>query len=81
MYVAVKMILFPEHFQSTADLLHGIVSRLHNAGTQKQSFNIVAPVELHRKGADLLWCKGGPGNVIAAPVQAIFAVMNTFVGK
>jgi len=56
-----------------------VVGRLDDAGREEQALDVVALVELHREGHDLLDGEFRPGDVGRAPVDAIGAVEQAVV--
>mgnify|MGYP003377372030 CR=1 FL=1 len=48
--------------------------------TPEQTFNIIAPVKLHRQRAYLLRRKGCPRHIIAHPADTVTAVITAVVG-
>ena len=80
MNITLKMIFCPQFIQSLIQKLHGNIRTDHNSGTQKQSLDIIAPIKSDGQITDLLRSKGSPRNVIAPAVDAVFAVIDAFVG-
>ena len=81
MDISVKVMLYAELVERLIDQLHRVVRAHQNTGTQKKSFDIIAPVKFHGKGTDLIRSERGTRNVIHAVVLAIGTVEDTFVGK
>ena len=49
--------------------------------TEKQSFYIIAPVELYGQSRQFVRLERRPREIIAAPVDTVFAVIDTLIGK
>ena len=49
--------------------------------TEKQSFYIIAPVELYGQSRQFVRLEGRPREIIAAPIDTVFAVIDTLIGK
>ena len=81
MNIALKPVQSPELIDRLVNQLHGIVRIVENPGAQKQPFNIVSPVELDRQLADFVRCEGRSRHVIGTPVDAVFTVIDTFIGE
>ncbi len=68
--------------QSASDfdnLLHRVVAVLNHTGTQEQTFDVVAPVELERQVDDFLRRKSRTRSIAGDAIDAVRAVVNAIV--
>ena len=79
--VAVETVHRPQVARHADHPFHGIVGVADDARREKQSFDVVAPVELDGQLGQLVRREGGPPDVVAAPVDAVGAVVNADVGE
>jgi len=81
MDVAVETVYFPQELHYTDHLLHGIIGVTHHTRTEKQSFNIVPAIKRNGQLGQLIGGESSTFHIVAAPVGAIGAVVNTMVGE
>ncbi len=81
MDIPLEMMLLPQTVQGRIEQFHRIVRAVQNSGTKEQSFDIIPPIELHRKRTDLFRRKGSAGHVITPSVDAILTVKDTLIRK
>ena len=80
MDIPIEPVLLPQDAQRTDHLFGGVVGAAQHAAGEKQSLNIVPPVEADGQLRQLPRRKRRPPRVIAAPVDAVFAVEDTHIG-
>lgn len=81
MDVAVKSMFFAQFFSNPHQAFHGVVGVFEDAGTQKQSFDIVAAVKAHGQIHHFIDRKRRARDVVAAAGSAISAVVDAMVGQ
>ena len=81
MNISLKVEFISQFPECGHNLLHRLVGTFPNSRTQKQSFNIISPVKLHRQPAYLLRGKGSPFYIIGCTIDTVFAVIDTLIRK
>ncbi len=79
MDVALKPVVAAQLFRGQDQLLHGVIGRADDPGGEEQALDVVALVELDRKGDDFLDREARSGDVRGAPVDAIGAIEQAVV--
>ena len=79
--VAPEVVFIPQQLQGLDHQLGGMVGADEHRAGQKQSFDVVAPVELDGQLRQLPGGEGGPGQVVGAAVHAVGAVVGAYVGE
>ena len=80
MNIAVEMVLPAQQKKNPVDLLHRFIRRTPDPRAQKEPLDIVAPIKLDRQPAKFLRRKRCTDCIIRAAVDAIFAVIDAFIG-
>ena len=80
MDVAVEAVLFPQDPQRPDHQFRGIIRGAVHAGGEEQPLDVVPAVELDGEVRQLLRGEHGPLRLIAAAVDAVFAVIHAPVG-
>ena len=78
--IPIEPVLLPQDAQRTDHLFGGVVGAAQHAAGEKQSLNIVPPVEADGQLRQLPRRKRGSPRIVAAPVDAVAAVEGTHVG-
>ena len=78
--IAVEAVLLPQKAQSLDHALGGVVRIAQDAAGEKKTFNIIAAVELDGQLRQLPGREGGTAGVVAAAIDAVFAVVYAAVG-
>ena len=81
MDVAAEFITEPQDFHSLQQFLHRPSGRVADAGTEEESFHIVAAIEFHEQPGQFLRRKPTARHVATGPVGAIQAVFFTVVAQ
>ena len=81
MDVAVESVFFAQFFSNPHQAFHGVIRVFEDAGTQKQPFDIVAPVKAHGQIHHFIDRKRRARDVVAAVGSAISAVVDAMVGQ
>ena len=79
--IAVESVGFPQKTQGADHQLRGVVRAAVYAGGEEEPLDIVPAVELDGEIRQLLWGEGGPLGLVAAAVDAVFAVVHAAVGE
>ena len=61
--------------------LHRIIGTAHHPRTEKKSLDVVATIKLHGQRNQLRRGEHRPGTVVAAPVDAVGAIVHAVVGE
>ena len=69
-----------QHLGASHQALHGLVGAADDTRAQEEAFDIVASVKLDGQRDDLFGGECSPGDVIAAAVDAVGAVVDADVG-
>ena len=76
------VVMFGSQFLRDCDqLLHRVVGRLDDAGTEEQSFDVVALVEFHRQRDDFIDGEPSPRRVAGDSIDAVLAIVDAVVGQ
>ena len=81
MDISVEAMHQSQVFGNTHKAFHRIVGVADNAGTEKQTFYIVATIELHRQLHQFGYGEGGTRKVVTTPVDAVGAIVDAVIGK
>ena len=81
MDISIETVLQAEVFRYPYQAFHGIIGITHYARTQKQSLDVVAPVELHSQVDQFGHRKRGTRNVVAHAVDAIGTIVDAIIGQ
>ena len=81
MNVPAELALATQRLGHERELFHGVVWAADNPGTEKQSFDVVAFVELERKPDNLIDCKPGPWRRTGNSIHAELAIVNAVIGQ
>ena len=79
--VAPEVIFVPQQLQCFNHQFSGVVGTDEHRAGQKQTLDVVAPVELDGQLRQLPGGEGGPGQVVGAAVHAVGAVVGAYVGE
>jgi hypothetical protein len=72
--------LLAQHADGAYQAIHGVVWRSHQPGTQKQAFDVIASIKIDGQRDNVAGGERGAGNVVAAAVDAISAIVNAVIG-
>ena len=81
MDVAVEAMYQSQVSGNGCEALHRIVRVTHHTTAEKQSLDIVAPIELHRDLLEFADRECGPFDVVRTTVDAVGAVVHAVVGQ
>lgn len=81
MDVAGEPVPAPQGLGHPGQAFHGRVGAAGDPRREKQPFDVIALVEFKRDGDHFFNGKGGAGNVIAAAVDAVGAVVLAIIGQ
>ncbi|MNK71998.1 hypothetical protein D3C87_914640 [compost metagenome] len=81
MDVPAKLMLFTQQLRHPHQLLHGVVRRTNDAGTEKQPADAVTPVEIHGQRHDFLGGETSARNIAGAAVDAVLAIVKAEIGQ
>ena len=81
MDVAVEAVGLPQKAQCADHQLGGVVRTAVDAGGEEEPLDIVSPVKLNGQVRQFLRSEGCSGRVVAAAVDAVFAVVDAAVGQ
>ena len=73
--------LFAQQLRHPHQLLHGVVRRTNDAGTEKQPADAVAPVEIEGQRHHFLGGEACTRHIAGAAVDAILAIVKAEVGQ
>src|ERR1051325_7909186 len=79
MDVAAKQVLGSQPPGDGNDLLHGIIRTANDAGTEKQTFDVVAPVKIQRQLNNFFWSKPRARDIARDAVNAVKAIVDTII--
>ena len=77
--VTVETILLPQDTQGTDHLLHGVVRITQYATGEKKALDIISPEKADGQFRQFTGCESGAARIIAAPVDAVLAVIHAGV--
>ena len=60
---------------------HGIIRITHNTATEKQAFDIVTAVKLHRDLFEFANRKRGTLDIVGTTVDAVGTIIHTIIGQ
>ena len=78
--ITVEAVLVAQNGEAADHPLGGVVRIFQHPGGEEQPLDVVAAVELDGQLCQLLRRKGGTLHIVAAPVDAVFAVVDAAVG-
>src|SRR4051812_2446296 len=79
MNVSAKVMVLAETARDRDHLLHGVVGIANYSGAEKQTLDIVSPVEIQRQFDDFVWLEARAGNSTRHAVDAVQAVVDAVV--
>ena len=81
MDIPIEPLLVPQLFHNSDKPFHRIIGIFENAGAEKQPFDVIAPVKIHRQFHNFFHGECGPLDIVAAPRHAESAIVDAMVGQ
>ena len=79
--IAVKILPITQEARDTDQFFHRVIGVTDNPARKEQAFDIVALIKIKREFADLFGRELRPFHIVAAAIDAIFAVVNALIGE